>query len=68
MPTQSYRMPAGTELHIPNSVRTGWKLLQYLTDDVIVCEASDGKQIQVNKNQVQLKMSMTSHRTKKQLK
>jgi len=62
---KKYRMPAGTELYIPDSKRTGWKLLQYLNDDIIVCEASDGKQIQVNKKQVQLKMSMTPHRTKK---
>lgn len=54
---QPYRMPVGTELHVPSSTRKGWKLVSYVTDDMICIEAPDGKQIQIDKKNVTLRMS-----------
>ncbi len=65
LPVKRHRIPEGTELIIPNSQRTGWKLVQYISDDIIVAEASDGKQIQVYVKNVQLRYSMNIRRAKK---
>lgn len=64
LPRKKHYMAVGTELIVPNSKRTGWKLVQYVTDDTLCVEASDGKQIQVYLKDVQLRYSMNIRRAK----
>lgn len=56
-------MPIGTELVITTSTeRNPWKLVAYVTDDILCVEATDGKQTQVYKKNVVLRKSMNIHR------
>lgn len=61
-----YRMPAGTELVITTETkRNPWKLIAYVTDDILCVEAADGKQTQVYKKDVVLRHSSRPHFKKK---
>lgn len=62
MKWETYKMPKGTELVILTSKRSIWKLVCYVTNDILCVEAADGKQIQVYKKDVVLKHSMSIHR------
>jgi hypothetical protein len=60
---KKYKMPVGTELVlITETKRNPWKLVGYVTDDIICIEAEDGKQIQTYKKNVVLRKSMNIHR------
>jgi len=59
------KIPVGTELTLKSkSERTGWKLVQYVTDDIICIEASDGKQIQTYVNNVNYRFASQPIRSK----
>lgn len=66
MTKQTYRMQPGTELVLlTETKRNPWKLVSYVTNEILCIESEDGKQIQAYKKDVVLRKSMNIHRNNK---